>query len=199
MKYVSIDLETTGLDPSYCQILEIGAVVDDNTEWPDRLSHAKTHQAFGGRPFFHCYVLHEQIVGTPFALAMNAEIIKKIAKPKDYGAFKFLNPEQAMSMFSDFIAEHFPQKDFKKATVAGKNFSSFDRNFLARMPYGKMILDRFHHRVFDPGSMYFEPQDSELPNLETCLKRAGIGGEVTHNACEDAWQVIQVIRKKVKF
>lgn len=29
MKYVSIDLETTGLDFECCEILELGAVLDD--------------------------------------------------------------------------------------------------------------------------------------------------------------------------
>ena len=30
MKYVSIDLECTGLDEESCQIIEIGAVIDDS-------------------------------------------------------------------------------------------------------------------------------------------------------------------------
>ena len=29
MKYISIDIETTGLDPENCQILSIGAVIED--------------------------------------------------------------------------------------------------------------------------------------------------------------------------
>lgn len=196
MKYLSVDLETTGLDPTFCQILEIGAVIDD-TSWSDKLSNWKNGLAFGGRPFFHCYVIHEKMVGTPFALTMNAKIIERIAKSKDFPQFKFFYPNRAMAAFSDFIAENFPQHKFKKVTVAGKNFSSFDRSFLAQMPESKDVLDRFHHRVLDPVSLYFEGEDTELPNLETCLKRAGIGGEVTHNACDDAWQVIQVLRAKL--
>jgi len=30
-KYVSLDIETTGLNPENCQVLEIGAVIDDGT------------------------------------------------------------------------------------------------------------------------------------------------------------------------
>jgi oligoribonuclease (3'-5' exoribonuclease) len=194
MKYLSIDLETTGLDPSYCQVLEIGAIVDD-TNWPDVLNNTPKHRSFGGRPFFHTYVVHERIVGTAYALMMNAGIIEKIAKQKDHKSFTFLTPKEAMAALLNFIAEHFPQKDYKKVTVAGKNFASFDRNFLSQMPHADLVLNRFHHRVFDPAGMYFEPGDTELPNLEKCLKRAGIGGEVTHNACEDAYKVVQVIRR----
>jgi DNA polymerase III epsilon subunit-like protein len=197
VKYLSVDLETTGLDPSYCQILEIGAVVDDMA-WPDKLPNWKNGLAFGGRPFFHAYLVNEVITGSAYALMMNAAIIEKIAKRKDYKSFNFYTPEEAVEKFLDFVYEHFPSNSYKKVTVAGKNFSSFDRNFLVKLPNSGELMSRFHHRVFDPGSMYFGSEDTELPNLETCLKRAGIGGEVTHNACEDAYQVIQVIRAWVK-
>jgi hypothetical protein len=38
--------------------------------------------------------------------------------------------------------------------------------------------------------------DSDVPNLDKCKERAGIKGAVTHNALEDAWDVIEVLRKK---
>jgi hypothetical protein len=38
--------------------------------------------------------------------------------------------------------------------------------------------------------------DSDVPNLLKCKERAGINGTVTHNALEDAWDVIEVLRKK---
>jgi hypothetical protein len=37
--------------------------------------------------------------------------------------------------------------------------------------------------------------DKSLPNLTTCKERAGIEGVVTHDALEDAWDVIEVLRK----
>lgn len=196
MRYLSVDLETTGLDPSFCQILEIGAVVDD-TDWPDLIESSDDNYdnyRYGGRPSFHCYVVHEKIVGTAFALAMNAQIIERIAHSKEFPNYNFFTPIEAMEAFGDFIAEHFPQKDYKKVTVAGKNFASFDRNFLARMPDSDLILNRFHHRTMDPAILYFEDEDTELPNLQTCLDRAEIYGDVLHHACDDAYQVIQVIR-----
>ena len=41
MPYVSIDIETTGLDPATCQILEIGAVWDD---WTQPLQNLPTYR-----------------------------------------------------------------------------------------------------------------------------------------------------------
>ena len=71
MPYVSIDIETTGLDPETCQILEVGAVFDDWTK------------AIGDLPKFHCYVIHKQIVGQPYALALNADTLRRIANPQE--------------------------------------------------------------------------------------------------------------------
>ena len=38
--------------------------------------------------------------------------------------------------------------------------------------------------------------DDWIPNLDTCKKRAGINGEVTHNALDDARDVILTLRSK---
>jgi hypothetical protein len=65
--YVCIDLETTGLDDANCQILEFGAVIED---WVTPFEKLKS---------FRCYIYHDQIVGEPYALAMNAAILKKMA------------------------------------------------------------------------------------------------------------------------
>ena len=37
-------------------------------------------------------------------------------------------------------------------------------------------------------------EDDSLPNLNTCLKRSNLAGEVTHDAVQDALDVIRVIR-----
>jgi oligoribonuclease len=177
MRYLSVDLETTGLDPSFCQILEIGAVVDD-TDWPD-LSEPEDdnydNYRYGGRPSFHCYVLHDKIVGQAFALNMNAQIIERIAHYKEFPNYNFFTPIEAMEAFGDFIAEHFPQKDYKKVTVAGKNFASFDRNFLARMPDSDLVLNRLHRRVMD---RQFCTSRKVIPNFQT-FRRVWIGRKST--------------------
>lgn len=56
---------------------------------------------------------------------------------------------------------------------------------------------KYRHRIIDPSILYVDwSKDESLPSLDECLKRAGIEKSVTHTAVEDAWDVIQVLRKK---
>ena len=71
MKYVSIDLETTGLYPKKGhQILTLSGILEDTNK---RLS-------FEGSPKLNIYILRDSMVGSPFALSMNSEIISSISK-----------------------------------------------------------------------------------------------------------------------
>ena len=68
MRYVSIDIETTGLDTQICQVLSIGAVIEDtNNLLPiDEL------------PSFHAAILTRRIDGEPYAINMNRDLIQSI-------------------------------------------------------------------------------------------------------------------------
>ena len=56
---------------------------------------------------------------------------------------------------------------------------------------------KFRNRIIDPAVLYVDwKNDTALPGLEECKKRAGIPGSVSHNALEDAWDTLQVIRAK---
>lgn len=68
MKYVSIDLETTGLDPASCQILSFSAILEDTN---NPLPYDKI-------PKLNIYILRESINGSFFALNMNRDIITTI-------------------------------------------------------------------------------------------------------------------------
>lgn len=70
MKYVSIDLETTGLDPEKHQILTFSGILDNTEKELD----------YDESPKFNIYVLREDIVGSPFAIGMNSEIIERISE-----------------------------------------------------------------------------------------------------------------------
>jgi hypothetical protein len=81
-----------------------------------------------------------------------------------------------------------------KINVAGKNFGTFDKLFLQELPWWKkLIIPR--QRILDPAILCCKfDEDNTLPSLNQCKERLGIQGEVTHNALEDAWDVIQVLR-----
>ena len=80
-------------------------------------------------------------------------------------------------------------------TVAGKNFASFDKLFLQKLPRWKQLIHT-RSRVIDP-SIYFTNWDLDIapPGLSLCKERAGLNSHVTHDALEDAWDVILLLRK----
>jgi len=78
--------------------------------------------------------------------------------------------------------------------VAGKNFATFDKLFLEQLPRWKQLF-KVRQRIIDPTVLFTNwKEDEALPNLTTCKSRANTGGEVTHDALEDAWDVIQLLR-----
>ena len=78
--------------------------------------------------------------------------------------------------------------------VAGKNFGTFDHVFLKKLPWWqKLIIAK--QRIIDPAVLCCDwKNDEELPSLSVCKSRVGVDGKVSHNALEDAWDVIQVLR-----
>lgn len=185
-KFVSIDIETTGLDADTCDIIEIGAVIDD---WLDPLLEP---------PTFHCYVLSDMYKGQPMALSMHPTIFRRIAT-KDNG-YTYHYPRAAAMYLGEWMKNngaYTPDPDHPereaRAIVAGKNFAMFDDRFLRTLPDFDSHV-KYHHRILDPGMLYWNPlTDTKPPGTETCMKRAGLDGEVAHTALEDALIVAKLI------
>ena len=219
MKYISIDVETTGLEKDRYQILSIGAILEDTEK---KLS-------FEEIPKFHAAILHNEITGSPYALNMNKKIIEAIvnyqeAKDQDEkndlvhmtgmqfykedqvveGFFRWLCDNDMVDYsFTDMIVMAGNGKSYPALTskmkpvslnVAGKNFASFDKHFLERLPRWQQVV-RIRQRIIDPSIIFTNwNEDSTLPSLFECKQRAKIQGVVTHDALEDAWDVIQLLR-----
>ena len=210
MKYLSIDIETSGLDPENNQILSIGAIVEDTD---NKLS-------FDEIPKFHVCILADQVIGSPFALQMNKELIEAMvhyqtAEDQDekndlvqMTGMIFLHKEDVVTLFYNFLYKNgFVKSDetdnftgltskMKPVTinVAGKNFGTFDKLFLERLPRWKQAI-RIRQRIIDPSILFIDwKNDDAIPSLNTCKQRAKLDGVVTHNAIEDAWDVIQLLR-----
>jgi len=182
--YVSVDIETTGLNPENCQILEIGAVIDDGTT---PIEHC---------PTFHCYVEHGLILGESFALSMHQNILRRIATREE--GYTYLPSWDVVLKFRDFLKQHGLDPENEKIVVAGKNYASFDAHFLSKLTgWDKHI--KTHHRILDPAALYWQPETDgvKLPDTKTCMQRAGISGEVAHTAIEDAQMVIRLIRHAI--
>ena len=197
MRYLSIDIETTGLNPENCDIVQFAAVLDD----------LKNPKPLVELPKFEAIIIkRDGYQGHPFALSMHSNLFRKI----DTAIKKNLDvcPEtgvrflqicelpQALEVF--LLSNGFDQKYGKMyVNVAGKNIGQFDLPFLnAKIKDWGSI--KFLSRVIDPAILYFDIQnDISLPDMKTCLERADLAEEVAHTALEDALVVVKLLRKKL--
>lgn len=195
----SIDIETTGIDPELDQILSIGIVELD------------TNIGLTGKTLNILFV-QERITGTPFAINMNQDLIKiqrdylmlyhsqKSKFIKEHGfdyAFKYCDYYHKMvndypldnddpyydaldDVFTNFV------KDSKNVICLGKNFASFDLQFLKRTDIFNEV--KLSSRSADIAILYQIPSDKNLPNMKTCMERSNLDFEngVTHDALQDA-------------
>jgi len=189
--YVSIDLKTTGLDEEYCQILEFGAVIDDWHSPIEELSRFHKYiwprAMFDGQPY---------VSGQPYALALNAEILRKLASGDPAVDAESCDEDKLGMYFATWLKEN--NLDPKRITASGKNFSSFDLQFLRELD-GFSEHVNFKHRAIDPAIFFWRPDiDPCLPSTKECLERAGLDGRVAHTAIEDCISVIQLVRRGVR-
>lgn len=176
MKYVSIDIETTGLNPETCQVIQIGAVLDDFSK-PLREA-----------PCFEILVRHKVYQGEPYALSMHPKIMRALADGEGVPA-KAASDRLWTWLRGNNILDGF--------VVAGKNYGGFDKRFLEKLPLWNHFI-RPHHASLDPGSLYFDPSvDTTVPSTGVCLQRAGLRGTVAHTALADAWDVCRLLRYKL--
>lgn len=187
MKYLAVDVETTGLDPKTHQILEIAAIADD-LEDPRPLEEL---------PSFHCLVRHETLLFERPALVMNLDLVRQVYEGPDDIRVPSLLPGVAARSFVEFCSENFSvpaDPPAKQIILAGKNVQKFDKPFLEQfLTYKPDSL--FHHRAIDPANFYLAPGDQVMPGLKLCLERAGKPEvELKHRAFGDTVHVIHLIR-----
>lgn len=218
MIYVSIDIETTGLDPLSNNVLSIGAIIEDTTK---KLSYDEC-------PKFNAIVLNRQLQGSPRAITMNKEVISMIGEYLEgkeevrqqlieSSGYQFFEEDEVVKEFYWWLeANGYFQSNNSNGyvtledgymrpvingntkpitiNVAGKNFGTFDKLFLQELPWWQKLI-RTRQRVLDPAILCVDwNNDTALPSLTQCKERTNVEGIVTHNALEDAWDVIQVLR-----
>jgi len=182
MKYVSLDLETTGLDEHTHQILEIGAIIED----------PYNELGFNEIPKFHAFIASPNYVCQAGAAVMNTNIFKILSEGKHQDIVTLLAAE---SMLINWLNKNLGKN--ADVTLAGKNVGTFDIPFLQVHMPNLFKNVNIHRRVLDPGILFTDiKKDSVIPNLKKCLSISGIQKEISHDAVEDAWDVIQVLRKK---
>ena len=216
MKYVSIDIETSGLNHDMNHVLSIGAIIEDTN---NKLPYEEL-------PKFNAIVLQNNIQGSPRAITMNKEVISMMGEYLEgtdevrnslnsNSGYEFYEEEDVVKAFYTFVWSN-GFSDLKSLSthvngkltpiidgktkpitlnVAGKNFGTFDKLFLQELPWWQKLI-RTRQRVLDPAILCVDwENDTSLPSLITCKERMKVEGIVTHNALEDAWDVIEILRK----
>ena len=186
MRYISLDLETSGSNPRRHQILELAAVVEDTR-------HLKP---LAELPAFRRVVRHPELLGTAGALALNAGLLQELAR-KEFNP-ELCTPEELLPQLREFLlAQGFrpDKKDCVAVTMAGKNIAVFDLGFLRELPgYGTLV--RAEPAMLDPAAFYLNwRKDTRLPTMQICKARAGFEDDtVAHQALADALDVVQLLR-----
>ena len=137
--YVSIDIETTGLDFKNHQILEFAAVAWTNdgpvTELPEYSTIVRPQG---------------DIVGCPYALNLNKKIIEALIDP-EVGK----NINVALAQFRGWLLNLGVTED-NPISVIGQNFGSFDLIFLKKSRLWPD--DLISHRMLDISTIVATPE-----------------------------------------
>jgi len=217
MKYLSIDIETTGLNRDFCDMIEFGAILEDTEN---------EIQSYEDIPKFHRYLKPprpEGYQGELYAINMHAQSgvwaelnrIDMLQRKgdKEGGLMgqdaedikKLIHPRHLLNEFARFLVDNGyenkernesrpPIVDLGRVTIAGKNFFAFDWNFIQ-----PLFGDRVCRRSIDPAIWYLNPaEDAAPPGTPECLRRAGLTATGEHTALGDAWDVIRLIRRAIK-
>lgn len=195
--YVSLNIETTGIDPDTCDVLSLAAVLDTGEGTVDDL------------PFIHMRLLHEKVQGDveTFSWESHRALLKDIHEgertpaeyPIDAQWDGNVRPTSMVKTFHWWLAEHHPEWDssglvpqMTPITLAGKNVRGFDVSFLDAH-FGFSEATPIHHRAIDLGSVYWTPEGG-VPSTKECAERAGLDYEYRHDALYNARFVVRALR-----
>lgn len=179
MKYLSLDIETLGLDRK-CSVLEV-AFVEEDTERPDVPVNELPYSRVLFRPV--------PMIAEPYALQMHMDS-GLLGECMEHG-----EPTHAAwaHVKSDLrrcvLHPHVRAGGSKGIVIAGKNVAGFDLAF-----FPDDIKCHFHYRTIDPGSLFLDLADDAPRGLPHLLRHCGESDTVSHRALDDARDTIRVIR-----
>jgi hypothetical protein len=186
MKYISMDLETTCIDPKIPEnVLQMSLVVED-TQNPVPVEEL---------PHFTCFIksIDNQYTGQASALGMNGWIFNILCGRTDNDTgYPILYQQEAWLQACAFVDEHFRGQSgrAKGVKIAGKNVGIFDMQFIP-----KELMSRFSAKSIDPTSMFIDwKAEKPLLSLGEIKKKLDFDPHVAHDAREDALDVIKVLR-----
>jgi len=187
MKYVSLDIETTGLDPKTCQVLQVALVVE-NTD-ADPLPPVEDLLTLDLGLWATSYT------GEPYALGLNEKLLTALRAVHGVESEAEHNGRTLRIVRNGngwLEVKSFLETLGKKTTAAGKNVAGFDLKFVAHA--APDVAAMFSHRTIDVGSVAMGAKsdfwNTGVPSMGDLLET-----EVVHDALHDARDNIRVIRR----
>lgn len=187
MQYFSLDIETTGLDPVNCDVLQVAIVRDEinGTEQPP----------VNDLPYFEAIIHHNTLLGEPYALAMNVDLIRAISHGTPSSKYTIAyhgrevpvvqDPETMAARALEWLGQ-FP----RPWIVAGKNVAGFDLRFLP-----EELTKAFHYEAIESGSVALGARtDYWHRSAPPHLKELDSKNPHPHDALEDARAVVRILR-----
>lgn len=172
-RYISIDIETTGLEPERDHILEFAAVAWTSNDYPVESLLSFVRLVDPGR-----------ISGSAYALDMNARLIKRLAAGEGSPLANTLNG------FTNWLVD-MGVTDKNPVHIIGKNFAAFDWLFLKQSRQWPARL--IHRRFLDANA--FAATSEGVPSMgDVHLNGVVIPGE-PHEALYDARYALEIVRQ----
>lgn len=216
MDFLSIDVETGGLDYKQNDLLEISYLwCPSDTPLDKCKSLTLLLYPHDPGPYVNGKVI-------PYRLSLEAiwmhtanGLLVELSETEPYSLFNPINlgteqhkkygilkNKDTASVILNWFKDTIPKG---KINICGKNYGMFDKDFLEKYQLDDKHLQpeyKFSHRVLDPGNMYVLKTDKHIPDLKECVKRsksinipAGLVAK-PHRALYDAYVTAALIRNK---
>jgi len=188
MQYISLNVQTTGLDPDKHQILELAAIAEDTTEDVN----------INELPLFHAYIKRDNYIGSAEGLSLNIETLKYLASDnlKDLWDERCLAEELFRWMCNNIGSASYCFED-NEITLAGKNIGSFDYQFLKKLPDSERLIYSISHNFIDPTMLYMDfKNDICLPSTRVCWSKLKLPYVCNFKAVDVAKSTIGLLREK---
>lgn len=197
MKFIAIDVETGGLDPQAHSLLEIGLVNQDE-QWRRIVLVDEGYYLISA----HAAYMHRALLKEIHDLLESDKWQQRDAttyykpNPMTYFVDTTNDSVELAAVFDECLLE---LSGLSKGEInaAGKNFDTFDGPFLEAAGVFDPDCDSpfsFHRRILDPAILWAVPGDEALPDLKTCLERAGLEAHVAHSGVADALNVVRLVQ-----
>jgi hypothetical protein len=183
MKYIALDIVTTGPSPERHQILQIVAIAD-NLEKPG--------VPVQNLPRFDSTLDPIDIVGDPFALAENEHILRTIASKRGY--ITDGDPDTVLQKFSEWVRATRTSNSTDPVVVVGTDIHQKSLPFLSH--HSRKLHALNWYVPVDVRLFSLEKGDKTLPEMQSCLIRS-LGNSDTYvkqDALNNACNIVRLMR-----